>query len=240
MEKITNIVSEKRKYKEAGVDAVICVGGDFKTNLFTLELNQQFPDFFYPAIGVHPSNIFNVDLDTCIEFISNNISNCVALGEVGLDYSYNFARSKNVRSRMTDLFKKLLEIVVDIGLPASVHSRSAYRDTFEIVADSGVDAVFHWYDGPVHILNEIIESGFYISASPSIQYSKGVRAVMLVTPLERILVETDSPVFLKDLGRESTPIDVVRVVEYLAKLKELEFSEVAKVTTRNAERLFGV
>jgi TatD DNase family protein len=205
MEKITNIVSEKRKYKEAGIDAVICVGGDFKANLFTLELNQQFPDFFYPAIGVHPSNIFNVDLDTCIEFITNNISNCVALGEVGLDYSYNFARSKNVRSRMTELFKKL-----------------------------------HWYDGPVHILNEIIESGFYISASPSIQYSKGVRAVMFVTPLERILVETDSPVFLKDLERESTPIDVVRVVEYLAKLKGLEFSEVAKVTTRNAERLFGV
>jgi TatD DNase family protein len=240
MEKISNIEIEERKYKEVGVDAVVCVGGDHNSNIFSLQLNEKYPNFFYPAIGIHPLNILNFDLDKYFEFITNNISNCVALGEVGLDYSYDFARSKKVRSKMRETFKKLLEIVADSGLPASVHSRSAYRDTFDIVSDSGVDVVFHWYDGPIHILNKIIESGFYISASPAIMYSKGVKKVIYETPLENILVETDSPVFLKDLGRVSSPVDLVRVVGYLAKLKELEFSEVARVTTRNTERLFGV
>ncbi len=225
---------------EAGVDAVVCVGGDIESSQKSLEAAALFPDFYYSAIGVHPSNILKEDMAAAELFISENLSRCIALGEVGLDYAYDFAKSRDVREKMRETLERLLELAVDVGVPASVHSRSAYKDTLDIVMGSGVEAVFHWFDGPVHVLRELLDAGFYVSATPAVEYSKGARAVMMEAPLERILVETDSPVFLRNLGRESSPVDVVRVVDALADLKDLDQGEVGRVTTRNTERLFGI
>ena len=224
----------------AGVNAVVCVGGDIESSLQAMEAGVMFPDFFYPAIGVHPSNVLKTSLADAEAFISENLSKCVALGEVGLDYAYDFARPKDVRALMRDYLKRLLGVAAEVGVPASVHSRSAYRDALDLVAASGVEAVFHWYDGPVHTLRGLLDAGFYVSATPAVEYSRGARAVMLEAPLERILVETDSPVFLRSLGRESRPVDVVGVVDALAELKGLDAGEVARVTTRNAESLFRI
>jgi len=229
-----------KEANNVGVDAIICVGGDLNSSLQAIKLATSFPDFLYAAIGVHPSNVLKVDLGAAEQFISKNLKNCVALGEVGLDYAYDFARSKDVRARMRLYLEKLLEIACDFGVPASVHSRSAYRDTLDILAASGVEAAFHWYDGPIHILNRLLDEGFYISATPAIEYSKGVRSVMTNAPLDRILVETDSPVFLRNLGRQSSPADVVRVVDALAELKEVDTDEIARVTTHNTEKLFRI
>jgi TatD DNase family protein len=230
----------KQESEEAGIDAVLCVGGDIESSGKALDAAGRFPEFFFPAVGVHPSNILKTDLVQAEEFISDNISRCVALGEVGLDYAYDFAKPKEVRAKMRSYLERLLMIAADVGVPASVHSRSAYRDTLDLVAASGVEAVFHWYDGPVHTLRRLLDEGFYVSATPAVEYSKGARAVMLEAPLERILVETDSPVFVRSLGRLSSPVDVVRVVDALAELKDLDPVEVARVTSRNAESLFRI
>ena len=89
-------------------------------------------------------------------------------------------------------------------------------------------------------MHRLLDAGLYVSATPAVTYSKGARAVMLEAPIERILVETDSPVFVRSLGRESVPGDVVGVVDALAELKGLDPVEVARVTTRNAESLFRI
>jgi len=230
----------KQESKEAGIDAVLCVGGDIESSRKALDAADRFPGFFFPAVGVHPSNVLKTSLVDAEVFIVENLAGCVALGEVGLDYAYDFAKSKDVRALMRDYLERLLVVASDVGVPASVHSRSAYRDSLDIVVDSGVMAVFHWYDGPVHTLRRLLDLGFYVSASPAVEYSKGARAVMVEAPLERILVETDSPVFLRGLGRLSRPVDVVRVVYALAELKGLDPVEVGRVTTRNAESLFRI
>jgi TatD DNase family protein len=225
----------------AGVDAVVCVGGDLESSIKSLELAQGFPDFYYPAIGVHPYNFLKVDADAAERFLAENIGLCVAMGEVGLDYAYDFARSNDVRLRMKEVFRSFLRVADEAGKPVSVHSRSAYLDAFELVEASGVcEAVFHWFDGPLHVLRKILDAGFFISVSAALGYSRGVRTVIAEAPLEWILVETDSPVFLRDLNRLSVPADVVGVVEALAELKGLDFDEVARVTTANAVRFFGL
>jgi TatD DNase family protein len=229
-----------KESKEAGVDAIICVGGDINSSRNAIELSQRFPDFFYSGIGIHPVNILNEDLMEAENFIYENLPNCISLGEVGLDYAYSFAKPKEIRAKMRDFYKKLLEIAVIFGLPASIHSRSAYRDTVNIAADSGVEAVFHWYDGPIHILQELLDHGFYVSATPSVMYSKGAQSVIHETPLEKILVETDSPVFLRNLERNSTPMDLSLVVKVLAGIKDLDPDEVSRITTRNTENLFCI
>ncbi|RLI03599.1 hypothetical protein DRO31_01405 [Candidatus Bathyarchaeota archaeon] len=226
--------------RNAGVDGVVCVGGDITSSKYSLEVAQRFPGFYFPAIGVHPANILKNDLDEALLFLRENLDKCVALGEVGLDYAYDFAKPKDVRKKMREYLGKLLELATENDLPASIHSRSAYKDTLELVMEADVKAVFHWYDGPLHTLKELLDAGYYVSATPAVEYSKGVQAVMREAPLERILLETDSPVFMRSLGRENTPLDVVIVVDALAELKNLDRDEVARVTTRNTETLFGL
>lgn len=229
-----------KKSTDAGVDGVICVGGDIASSKHSLMVASRFPGFYFPAIGVHPANILTIDLDEAILFLRENLSKCVALGEVGLDYAYDFAKPKDIRAKMRDHLGRFLEVASEHDLPASVHSRSAYKDTLDLVMAADVKAVFHWYDGPVHTLKKLLDAGFYVSATPAVEYSKGVQAVMREAPIERILVETDSPVFMRSLRRENSPLDVVLVVDALAELKDLDAGEVARVTTRNAETLFGL
>ena len=225
----------------AGVDAVVCVGGDLESSRRSIELSRLYPGFYFSAIGVHPFNVLKVDVEVAETFFAENLWQCVALGEIGLDYAYDFARSGDVRLRMRDVFRRFLGVAAGAERPVSVHSRSAYLDAFELVDASGVcGAVFHWFDGPVHVLRRILDAGFYVSTSAAVRYSRGVRAVIAEVPLERILVETDSPVFLRNEGRLSTPSDVAGVVEELARLKGLDFGEVARVTSGNAERFFGL
>jgi TatD DNase family protein len=230
----------KKDSKQIGIDSIICVGGDINSSIKAIELSQNFPDFYYSGIGIHPENFLKENFQKFEKFINENVSKCVAIGEVGLDYAYDFARPKEIREKMRELYTSILEIAVNYRLPASVHSRSAYKDSVSIAAELGVEAVFHWYDGPIHVLHNLLDYGFYISATPSILYSKGAQRVMLEAPLDRILVETDSPVYLRNLARKSTPLDLLMVVKALADLKDADLKEVSRVTTRNTENLFGI
>ena len=108
-----------------------------------------------------------------------------------------------------------------------------------MVKDSGVEkAVFHWYSGPLEILEKIIVDGYYVSATPALAYSPPHQAAMRAAPVERILVETDSPVEYQ--GRISEPADLVTTLEELSRLKGMDVEEVRRITTSNAKRLFGI
>ena len=227
-----------QRSKDSDIDAIICVGGSLSSSKIAKRLATEHPGFLYPALGVHPSEVLKDDIEAAITYIRENLDSCVAVGEIGLDYAYSFAKPKDVRARMRDIFSMFLDVAAEFDLPTSIHSRSAYKDSLELAAKAGVEGVFHWYAGPLHTLKAILDAGFYVSATPSVAYSKGARAVMAEVPLERVLVETDSPVYLRNLDRKSTPVDVGLVVESLAELKGLEASEVSMVTARNAERLF--
>jgi TatD DNase family protein len=227
-----------QRSRNAGVDAVICVGGSLESSMVAKQLARKYHDFLYPALGVHPSEVLKEDIDASVAYLRENLDGCVAVGEVGLDYAYSFAKPKDVRARMRAVFSRFLDVASEFGLPVSIHSRSAYRDSLELAAGAGVEGVFHWFDGPLHTLRGVLDAGFYVSATPSVAYSKGAIAIMEEASIERIIVETDSPVYLRTMGRRSTPVDVGLVVDALAALKGMDPGEVSRVTTRNAERLF--
>ena len=234
--RVSEVLEEARG---VGVDRVVCVGGDLESSRVALEL-ASLHGGLYPAIGLHPSRIREADLGEVVEFIATHLGGCVALGEVGLDYSYDFARSQAVRAQMREALGVLLGLAAEAGVPASIHSRNAYGDALEAAGRAGVEAVFHWFDGPLWALEALLDQGFYVSASPAVEYGRAMRANVERAPLERLLLETDSPVALRGLGRTSTPADLPRVAAEVARVKGLEVEEVARVTTRNAERLFGL
>ncbi len=225
--------------REAGVDAVVAVGGDAESSAYALELAEMQGGYVIPGVGVHPSEALNVDLGEALRFVREHAGRATLVGEVGLDYAYPFARTDGARERMRALYSGLLEVAAEEGLPVSVHSRSAYRDSLDILRRHDVPgAVFHWYDGPLETLRLILDSGFYVSATPAAEHSKGHRAALAEAPMDRILVETDSPVHLRRLGRRSEPADVWLTFHALAEIKGMEPREVAGIATRNTETLF--
>jgi TatD DNase family protein len=225
--------------RDAGVNGVVAVGGNMETSAGALDAAIRHPGHVFPGIGVHPADALKVEVGEAVAFTDSHASGAITIGEIGLDYAYGFAKPNDVRERMRALYSGLLDVAEAHSLPVSVHSRSAYSDALKLLRGRDVPgAVFHWFDGPLHVLHEVLDSGYYVSATPAAAYSKGHRAVVSETPLERLLVETDSPVYLRHEARYSEPSDVWLTVRAVAELKGVEPEEVAQASTRNAEHLF--
>ena len=226
--------------KQAGVDAVVAVGANLRTCMATLRWAEAFPGYVLPALGIHPTEWTEDDIPSTLSFIDAHLDGCVAVGEVGLDYWSRGARKdKAIRERQRDLYARQLEMAADHGKPASVHSRGAWRDALDLARRHGPDrVVFHWYSGPPELLQELLDAGYLISATPAAEFSKHHRAALAEAPLDRILIETDSPVSYH--GTPAEPTDLLRTLGALAELKGSAEEEVARATTRNAERFFRI
>ena len=231
--------------KQSGVDAIVAVSANTRTCKATLSWAEAFPGYVFPSLGIHPSEItrarvFKDEHHPSIRFIEEQIGVCVAVGEIGLDYwSREAKKNETVREGQHNIYVQQLQIAAKQEKPASVHSRGSWRDALDLARLHGPDRiVFHWYSGPIDILTEILDSGYQISATPATEYSLHHRAALLEAPLERILIETDSPVYLRNRSRRSEPSDLRITVKALAELKEISEEEVAKVTSRNAEKFF--
>jgi TatD DNase family protein len=219
---------------KAGVKRMIAVSMNLDSCRKTLALADRFPDTILPAIGYHPWSIKEEDVEDTLLFITQNIHRCVALGEVGLDY-----KVKVKKKLQKAVLSKLLNLAVAINKPVIIHSRFSYQRTYEMAVDAGVEkAVFHWYSGPVDILDNIIASGFFVSATPALAYSPHHQAAMERAPVERILIETDAPVQYG--GRASEPADLKETLFHLSRIKKMPEDKLAGIVTKNAERLFGL
>ena len=166
-----------------------------------------------------------------------------ALGEIGLDYHYNYSTPKEQRSA----FIQQLRLAQKLRLPVVIHTREADEDTVAILKDEGADAlggVIHCFSGGDFLAEQSLELGFYISFSGIVTFPKSteIQSIAKIVPEERILAETDTP-FLAPVpkrGRINEPAWVRYVVETLAKLRGVSPEEMGEVTCRNAEAFLGI
>jgi TatD DNase family protein len=242
LDEIENLESVLSQAKAAGVTAIIAVGQGVASNQKTLEIAARYPGFVYPALGWHPWYIKESEIDANLEFIKENIDKAAAIGEVGLDY-HKRVRALADKDLQKQALRGLLKIAKYYDKPALIHSRYAWRDAFDMVKEAGLTkAVFHWYTGTSSVLRDIIDSGYYISVTPAIEYHEEHRRAVKETPLGQLLLETDSPVTYAR-GREgefeAKPADVVRSLKGAAALRGLSEDELAAKTTENTRRLFG-
>ena len=158
----------------------------------------------------------------------------LALGEIGLDY-----RIKVKKELQWKVFGELLDIALESNKPVIIHCRYSHRRAFEMVRERKIkQAVFHWYSGPIGLLDEILKTGYFISATPALVYSPPHQAAIKRAPIERILLETDTPVNYQ--GRESRPKDVRITLKEVSRVKGLDPSVVAKQTTANVSLFFQI
>lgn len=243
LDEIENLDEALKQAKEVGVVGVIAVGSDIASNVKTLEITEKYPGFVYTALGWHPWYIKESEIEASLVFIRANVDKAVGIGEVGLDY-HKRVRAVADKDLQKRVLHELLKIAKKYDKPTLIHSRYAWRDAYDLVNEAGLNkAVFHWYTGTTSVLRDIIDSGYYISVTPAVEYHEEHRRAVKETPLEQLLLETDSPVVYAR-GREgefrSSPADAVRSLRGAAVLRGLSEGEVAVKTTENARRLFGI
>ena len=222
----------------AGVVAVVGVGMDVPSNRVILAAADRRPAMVRPAIGLHPWNLAQVlqeeRLDEALAFIDDRIDRCVAVGEIGLDYKVR--PSKKLQKQA---FSALLDIARRHDKPVIVHARYSHLRTHRMVRDADlVKAVFHWYSGPLDVLEALLTDGYFVSATPALAYSERHIEAIRLAPLDRILIETDCPVAYE--GKPSRPADLVTTLRALARVKGIDEATAAEATTRNAVAFYGL
>lgn len=243
LDSVRDIGGAIRRAVETGIHAIVAVSSDSESCRETLRISERYSGDsikIYPALGVHPWSLLKEDLESALRFIEERINGAIAIGEVGLDYWLKEARKKpEFKETQKKALQKFLDLAKKYDKAVLIHSRGAWRDSYEIVKESNVRrAIFHWFSGPEDVLFDVLDSGYYISATPAAQYSKAHREAIEKTPLNRIVLETDSPV--RYMGEEAEPSHILKTLKAVAEIKGVEEDDVAEQTTRNAVKILRI
>ncbi|MBR9680107.1 MAG: TatD family hydrolase [Candidatus Altiarchaeota archaeon] len=215
--------------KTTGVRAIICNSTSFDDSIECLELSRTFSDIF-PAIGLYPAEDAS-QLEAVLNLIETS-PDIVAVGEIGLDYRYG----KDLAQ--IEIFRKQLELAKEMGLPVIVHSRSAGKYVLEILEAMEMDkVVLHSFDGSVKLVPRIIELGFYVSIPVTVVKSKQKQELATLMPVDKLLLESDSPVLNPFDGRNE-PANILHSLKAIAELRGIGPKELETQTDRNAIKLF--
>jgi TatD DNase family protein len=218
--------------KASGIDAIIVPSEDLASNRTTINLAERYPNFIYPAVGYHPASIQLEDVDKTIEDIQRELPYCVALGEIGLDYKASLPKK-----HQKAVFSRLLSIAKAHEKPVIIHARYVHATVLSMLREAGINqAVFHAFNGALDVLFALLDAGYLISATPSTGRNEPHTAALRAAPLDRILIETDTPVIWGGAG--GRPIHCWNSLKALAAVREVEMGEVAEHVFRNTVSFF--
>jgi len=227
-----------------GVGSVICASASLPDAEVAADIASRYEAVFCTA-GVHPHNAAEQDAEYLdqVERLAGCPNN-VAVGEIGLDYHYDFSP----RPRQQEVFAEQLALAKRLGKVAVVHTREAFDDTMAIVRESGVDPsrlVFHSFTGGPGEVRQVLDIGAVVSFSGIVTFKNAddLRSSALLVPDDRILVETDAPYLSPEPVRRikvNQPAFVVHVAAFLGALRGVEVEKFAEQTTANAVRTFGL
>ena len=234
-----------RRAQEAGLQAAMCIlsAGDDQEAAAAARVRDLWPTVVW-STGIHPHNAgtFHGRVGDAVECVRRWIARAgaVALGEIGLDYHYDFSPRETQR----EIFDAQLGVARDLDLPIVVHTREATDDTFAILKDHpGIRGVFHCFTGDSAMARRALDIGFYLSLAGIVTFPKAaeLREVGKLVPEDRLLVETDAPYLapVPHRGKRNEPAFVARVVDVLAAVRATPAADLARQTTRNFTAFLG-
>lgn len=230
-----------RALPESGVTLVVDPGDNAERSSRAVELAQRYPHV-YAAVGWHPEEAEDWDADSllAIRELAQRPKVC-AIGEIGLDYYWD----TTYRDRQKEMFRAQIELALELNLPVIVHDREAHGDSLEIVREyPELRGVFHCFSGSVEMAQELLRRGWYLGFDGPITYKNAVRAleVIRVCPMDRILLETDSPYLapVPNRGKRNDSRNLPYIAATVARIKDISVEAVAAQTMENGKRLFGI
>ena len=221
------------------VERVIAVGCDLPSGEEEIELAARY-DYIYAAVGFHPENTGKVPENwesRLCELLSRE--KVIALGEIGLDYHYNDGPPKDVQR---DFFIKQLEIAKRRDLPVIIHSRDAMGETLEILREYKPRGVMHCFSGSAESALEVVSLGMYVGFTGVLTFNNAKKACAAckAVPIERLLLETDSPYMapVPHRGKRSDSSMIAFAAAKMAEIKGVSTEEMIELTNQNGKRLF--
>jgi TatD DNase family protein len=234
LDRIEGVEEHIERAGTLGVRAIVGVSMGLASMETTLRVSRTFPQRVLPAVGLHPWQIEREDVNRALQKVESSVEQAVAVGEIGLDYGI-----KTKKAWQKEIFQRQLDLAKQSNLPVILHCRYSHHRVLRMVVETGIErAVFHWYTGPLELIEGIVEQGYFVSATPALGYSRKHQEAVLSMPLEHILLETDCPVSYQ--GKPAKPADVIQVCAKVASLKGTCAGEVARTTTSNVRRFLGL
>ena len=230
-----------KEAKDAGVKKVLTISVDELSLDFVSNAVRQFPEV-YGSVGFHPhdATVMNESLEEKIRQLAQEEDKIIAIGETGLDYHYLYSPVEIQQQ----VFRKQLIIAEELKLPVVMHSREAEVDTMNILKEIPVKSlgVAHSFTSSFKMARKLVEMGWYIGINGIVTFknAEDLRAVVKWLPIDKILLETDSP-FLAPVpfrGKPNSPIHIPTIAMFIAELKNVSIHDLAKQTNENAQRLF--
>lgn len=235
-----------KRAQDAGVGVIINVGTSLPESLNSVMLAQKFENV-YSTVGLHPcdcTSAWKKDFEQIRHLAQHKEENkIVAIGEVGLDFYHKPFDAQ----RQKDAFKAQIELALEYSLPLSIHVREAGEETLRVLEEYVREikgAVIHCFSQNADFAQVVLEWGFYVGIDAPIQYPKNqlLRDIVATIPLERIVLETDSPFLPPQAfrGKPNSPEYLPLFVPTIAQLKGVSVEDVERITTENACALFDI
>jgi len=225
---------------QEGISGIICVCSDFEELDVFYHLLKEY-DFIYGAVGIHPHDAFLQDRlkEKLHQALRKN--KIVALGEIGLDYYYE----NSPVDAQKDIFQYQLTLAKQKNLPVIIHSREAMKDTLKILRKQEIHrGVMHCFSGTQDDMKICLDMGLYISLAGPVTFPKAskLQKVARLVPLDRLLVETDSPYLAAQpvRGKRNEPAFLKYVIQKIASLRGISEENLSQVTSQNAKELFNL
>lgn len=223
------------------ITSMVCVGYNVEKSKEALKIAEKY-NFMYATCGISPNDIVDYS-DSSLKEIEKigKSKKIVAIGEIGLDYYWE----KENKDKQKELFIKQIEIANRLGKPIVIHTRDAAIDTIEILKNNTVNkkGIFHCCPLNQELIKEALKLGFYISFSGNITFknAKSEAPVSLV-PLDKILIETDSPYLTPEpfRGTRNNSSNVKFVANKIAEIKNITLEEISKITYENARKVYNI
>lgn len=225
----------------AGISRIISIGIDLESSQRAVELAENHRNIF-ATVGIHPHNVADIQ-DAHYEKLIKLADHpkVVGYGEIGLDYAKKYVPEKQQKFNL----QRQVKIAKELDLPLIIHDRDAHGDTMAILKASGpfpAGGVMHCFSGDRKLADEVLNMGFYISIPGVVTFNKAdtLKEAVRHVPITSLLLETDAP-FLAPVprrGKRNLPAYVLHTAQKVAELKNVTLAEVARQTTKNAEKLF--
>ena len=229
-----------------GVECILVPGVDETSVCSVLEVCKRYPEYLYPALGLHPENVredWQIQLEqlhTAVEACMASEQPLAAIGEVGLDYHFDVT----YKYEQQEVLRAQMQWAEDLHLPVMIHSRDATEDCLRILPEfPAVKGVMHCFSGSRETAEQVLQMGYYLGIGGVLTFKNCKLADTLASvPLERIVLETDSPYMapVPHRGERNESRWMCFVVQRLAGVYHCPPEEVDAVTTANAKHLFGI
>lgn len=223
-----------------GVINVINCGCDLASSRKSIDFSEKY-EYFYSALGIHPSNINENSYSELAEIKSlYSHVKCVAVGEIGLEYHYDFVP----KALQLDFFEKQLALANELDLPVIVHDREAHEDTMNLLKKYKPRGVVHCFSGSAEMAKEVLKLGMYIGLGGAVTFKNARKPLEVaeIVPDDRLLLETDCPYMtpVPFRGKRNSSDLISYTAEKIAEVRNTDVQNLIDTTTQNARLLFGI